>query len=254
METVDNEVLQALSARKSVRVYTDDPVTEAERNAILQAAFQAPTAGNQQLYTILNITDPALKARLADLCDHQPFIAKAPLVLVFLADCRRWLQAYKAAGIGMSGPPVQEICCWPWPIPASPPQNAVVAAESLGIGSCYIGDVIENAEQMQEALHMPEYVVPACMLVFGRPTEQQKARPQACPLCQGGHRLREYLPRPHRCGIARGLYHPCRRQRPAELRFHHRHPGLLQTQVRERFLPGNDEECRGISGRVPKVK
>lgn len=99
METVDNEVLQALSARKSVRVYTDEPVTEAERNAILQAAFQAPTAGNQQLYTILNITDPALKARLADLCDHQPFIAKAPLVLVFLADCGRWLQAYKAAGI-----------------------------------------------------------------------------------------------------------------------------------------------------------
>ena len=81
METVDNEVLQALSARKSVRVYTDEPVTEAERNAILQAAFQAPTAGNQQLYTILNITDPALKASLADLCDHQPFIAKAPLVL-----------------------------------------------------------------------------------------------------------------------------------------------------------------------------
>ena len=68
METMDNEVLQALSARKSVRVYTDEPVTEAERNAILQAAFQAPTAGNQQLYTILNITDPALKARLADLC------------------------------------------------------------------------------------------------------------------------------------------------------------------------------------------
>ena len=63
METMDNEILQALSARKSVRVYTDEPVTEAERDAILQAAFQAPTAGNQQLYTILNITDPALKAR-----------------------------------------------------------------------------------------------------------------------------------------------------------------------------------------------
>ena len=44
METMDNEILQALSARKSVRVYTDEPVTEAERDAILQAAFQAPTA------------------------------------------------------------------------------------------------------------------------------------------------------------------------------------------------------------------
>ena len=57
-------------------------------------------------------------------------------------------------------------------------QNAVTAAESLGIGSCYIGDVIENAEQMREALHLPDYVMPACMLVFGRPTQQQKDRPK----------------------------------------------------------------------------
>ena len=178
METVDNEVLQALSARKSVRVYTDEPVTEAERNAILQAAFQAPTAGNQQLYTILNITDPALKARLADLCDHQPFIAKAPLVLVFLADCRRWLQAYKAAGIEDVRTPGVGDLLLAMADTCIAAQNAVVAAESLGIGSCYIGDVIENAEQMREALHLPEHVVSACMLVFGRPTEQQKARPK----------------------------------------------------------------------------
>ena len=81
----NNAILSALSARKSVRVFTPDPVTPDERAAILNAAFQAPTAGNQQLYTILDITDPALKATLADLCDHQPFIAGAPLVLVFLA-------------------------------------------------------------------------------------------------------------------------------------------------------------------------
>ena len=79
MET--NTILTALAARKSVRVFTPDPVTPDERAAILNAAFQAPTAGNQQLYTILDITDPALKAALADLCDHQPFIAGAPLVL-----------------------------------------------------------------------------------------------------------------------------------------------------------------------------
>ena len=54
----------------------------------------------------------------------------------------------------------------------------MVAAESLGIGSCYIGDVLENAEAMRDALHLPRYVVPACMLVFGRPTEQQQRRPK----------------------------------------------------------------------------
>lgn len=173
---MENEILQALSARKSVRVFTDEPVTAAERAAILEAAFQAPTAGNQQLYTILDINDPALKARLADLCDHQPFIAKSKLCLVFLADCRRWPRAYRAAGVASprkAGPGDLLLAMADACIAA---QNAVTAAESLGIGSCYIGDVLENAESMREALALPPQVVPACMLVFGRPTQQQKDR------------------------------------------------------------------------------
>ena len=55
-------------------------------------------------------------------------------------------------------------------------QNAVVAAESLGIGSCYIGDIIEQYETHKELLNLPQYVFPICMLVFGYPTEQQKQR------------------------------------------------------------------------------
>ena len=65
----NNAILSALSARKSVRVFTPDPVTPDERAAILNAAFQAPPAGNQQLSTLLDITAPALPAPLADLCD-----------------------------------------------------------------------------------------------------------------------------------------------------------------------------------------
>ena len=171
----DNAILQALNARKSVRAFTEEPVTAEERAAILEAAFQAPTAGNQQLYTILDITDPTLRATLADLCDHQPMITKAPLCLVFLADCRRWPRAYRAAGVDIREPgpgdlllAVADSC-----IAA---QNAVTAAESLGIGSCYIGDVLENCETMREALHLPPHVVPAAMLIFGRPTQQQKDR------------------------------------------------------------------------------
>ena len=55
-------------------------------------------------------------------------------------------------------------------------QNAVTAAESLEIGSCYIGDVMEHAEEMKQLLKLPQYVYPACMLVFGYATEQQKER------------------------------------------------------------------------------
>lgn len=173
---MDNEILQALRARKSVRVFTDEPVTPDERAAILEAAFQAPTAGNQQLYTILDITAPALKATLADLCDHQPFIAKAKLCLVFLADCRRWPRAYRAAGVAAPRDPGPGDLLLAMADACIAAQNAVTAAESLGIGSCYIGDVLENAEAMRKALALPSHVVPACMVVFGRPTDQQKAR------------------------------------------------------------------------------
>ena len=55
-------------------------------------------------------------------------------------------------------------------------QNAVVAAWGLGIGSCYIGDVMERCEEHRALLNLPPYVVPAAMLVFGYPTQQQLAR------------------------------------------------------------------------------
>lgn len=93
-----NEVIRQLYGRKSVRVFTDEPIDEADVQAILRAATMAPTAGNQQLYTILRVTDPELLARLAESCDHQPFIAKGKLVLVFCADCLKWYDAFIDAG------------------------------------------------------------------------------------------------------------------------------------------------------------
>ena len=55
-------------------------------------------------------------------------------------------------------------------------QNAVTAAWSMGIGSCYIGDIMENCEIHREMLRLPKYVFPAAMLVFGYPTQQQIER------------------------------------------------------------------------------
>ena len=88
-----NEILTALHNRKSVRAYLDQPISDNDKEAILLAACAAPTAGNQQLYTILDITDQSLKDQLAVSCDNQPFIAKVPMVLILCADCRKWYDA-----------------------------------------------------------------------------------------------------------------------------------------------------------------
>ena len=170
-----NQVLEQLHERKSVRVYEDRPISPADKEAILAAACAAPTAGNQQLYTILDITDQALKDRLADTCDHQPFIARAPLVLIFCADCQKWYDAFASGGCQPRKPGVGDLllACSDANIAA---QNAVTAAWSLGIGSCYIGDVMEQCETHRALLGLPEYVFPAAMVVFGYPTAQQQAR------------------------------------------------------------------------------
>lgn len=175
MEGIMNEVIRQLYERKSVRAFEDREIPADAREAILTAAAMAPTAGNQQLYTIIEVTDQAIKEKLVVTCDNQPFIAKAKLVLIFCADCRKWRNAYLEAGCSPRKPAVGDLMLAVTDA-AIAAQNAVTAAWSLGIGSCYIGDIMENCEQHREMLNLPEYVFPAAMLVFGYPTQQQMER------------------------------------------------------------------------------
>ena len=170
-----NETIRQLAERKSTRAFEEKPIPAEAKEAILRAAVMAPTAGCQQLYTILDITDQAIKNQLVKSCDNQPFIASAPMVLIFCADCRKWYEAFQTAGCQPRKPGAGDLLLAVSDANIAA-QNAVVAAESLGIGSCYIGDIMENAEVHQQLLHLPRYVFPAAMLVFGYPTQQQKER------------------------------------------------------------------------------
>jgi nitroreductase len=178
-------LLDVLNRRKSVRAYQDEPISEAEKQAILQAAMRAPTAGNMMLYTIIDVEDQALKDRLAVTCDDQPFIAKAPFVLLFVADYQRWYDYYLACGVGrlclekniqLRTPQEGDLllACSDALIAA---QTAVIAAEALGIGSCYIGDITEKWEEHQKLFKLPQYTLPITLVCFGRPTPNQAARP-----------------------------------------------------------------------------
>ena len=173
-----NETLEVLMGRKSVRAFEERPIGQEEKQAILSAAMRAPTAGNSMLYSILDVTDQALKDRLSETCDHQPFIAKAPMVLVFLADYRRWVRKFHQAGCeNVPNPRLSDLILATNDTVIAA-HAACVAAESLGIGSCYIGDIIEQWEEHQKMFSLPPFVAPVSMLVFGYPTQQQKDRPQ----------------------------------------------------------------------------
>lgn len=185
-----NPILKVIYERKSIRAYENRDIPEDIKDKIIKAAMKAPTAGNMMLYSIIEVADRSAKDTLAKTCDNQPFIAKAPLVLLFLADYQRWYEYFinsgipelcKKMNIKMRRPQEGDLflACSDAIIAA---QNAVIAAESLGVGSCYIGDIMENYEIHRELFDLPKYVFPIALLCFGYPTEQQKRREQTCRL------------------------------------------------------------------------
>src|SRR5512141_3029201 len=103
MEQTMNQVIDVLMKRRSVRAYEEREIEPEIRAEILKATLRAPTAGNLMLYSILDITEQAIKDKLAVTCDNQPFIARAPMVWVFLADYQRWYDYFLISG-------VEELC------------------------------------------------------------------------------------------------------------------------------------------------
>jgi len=171
-----NQIIKSLFDRKSIRAYLDKEITAEEKRLIIDSAIQAPTAGNMYLYSIIDVVDQSVKEKLAVLCDNQQFIAKAAMVLVFLADYQRNYELFKTTvDNDVETPKLGSLmlACSDANIAA---QNAVIAAESMGIGSCYIGDIIMYYDEVKELLNLADYTFPACMLVFGYPTQQQKQR------------------------------------------------------------------------------
>jgi nitroreductase len=179
-----NPTIELLLARRSVRQYDPMPLTQEEKDTIIAATLRAPTAGAMMLYTIIEVDDQVKKNELAVTCDHQPFIATAPYLLLFLADYQRWIDLYDAAGcealahdVGLpTRAPAEGDLFLAFMDAMIAAHTAVVAAESMGIGSCYIGDIIENWETHQALFNLPRYTFPAALVCFGRPADKQPAR------------------------------------------------------------------------------
>lgn len=178
-----NSIIRSLFERKSVRAFEKKDIDEETRRIILESACQAPTAGNQQLYTIINVTEQSIRDKLAVSCDNQPFIADAPMVLIFCADCKKWYDAYTSIGLSPRDLARGDLLLAVEDALIAA-QNAVVAAESLGLGSCYIGDILENREYHKQLLSLPDKVLPVAMLVIGYPTAAaiERKKPERAPM------------------------------------------------------------------------
>ncbi len=170
-----NEVVETMNNRMSLRKYAQEDIMDAHLDILLECAIKAPTAGNQMLYSILTIKNDETKEKLSKTCNNQAFIKKAPLVLIFLADYQKWFDYFQQKnvleyadkkGVSFKGPDQSHLLLAIEDAMIAA-QNVVIAGESLNIGSCYIGNILENYEKHKEILNLPDWVLPIGMLTLG---------------------------------------------------------------------------------------
>jgi nitroreductase len=164
-----NPVLETILRHRSCRAFLPDPLPPAALEAIVAAASSAATSSNMQVWSLVVVEDKARKARLAALAGGQAHVEQCPTFLVWLADLARLDAIARDSQAKAEGIHYLELFMVALIDAALAAQNAVVALESLGLGSVYIGALRNRPEQVAAELGLPKLVFPAFGLCVGTP-------------------------------------------------------------------------------------
>ncbi|GAA5052587.1 NADPH-dependent oxidoreductase [Nocardia callitridis] len=167
-------------AHRSVRAFLDTPVGDDELTALIAAAQSASTSSNLQAWSVVAVRDPERKDRLATLAGDQEFIRRAPLLLVWLADLGRAGRLAASRRAALEATEYLESTVLGFVDASLAAQNAVVAAESLGLGAVFVGAIRNNPDGVAAELHLPDRVFATFGLAVGVPdlTESAGVKPR----------------------------------------------------------------------------
>lgn len=174
-----NPVLDVLNQHASVRAFTHEPVLEDDFAAAIQAGQRAATSSNIQSYCAVRIEDADKRERLIAATGGQKKVAECPLFLVICGDTRRHRLLAEASG----APYVANLEVFMLAVIDATlfAQNMVVAFESMGYGTCYIGGLRNDLVETDRILQLPSGVLPLYGLCVGRPAKPLSHRPRLDP-------------------------------------------------------------------------
>lgn len=174
-----NQVIETILNHRSVRSFEDRQLTQEQIELIVQSAQAASTSSFIQAYSIIGVTDSYKKSKLAEFAGNQSYVAENGHFLIFCADL------YRHDLIGqMEGKEVQPslestekfmVAVIDATLAA---QNAAIAAESMGLGICYIGGIRNNLNEVCQLLKTPERVIPLFGLAIGYPNKSTDKKPR----------------------------------------------------------------------------
>ncbi|MCR6107252.1 oxygen-insensitive NADPH nitroreductase [Salipaludibacillus agaradhaerens] len=174
-----NDTLKTLLNHRSIRKFKDEPLSQEHITSIIKSAQMASTSSFIQAYTIIGVTDKAIKYQLAHLSGPQPYVEQNGHFFVFCADLYRHTIAgtMEKTAVTTSLESTEKFMVAV--IDASlAAQNATIAAESMGYGICYIGGLRNDMKKVSELLSLPDYVIPLFGLAVGIPDTQTDQKPR----------------------------------------------------------------------------
>lgn len=174
-----NEVIKTILNHRSLRQFEDKSLTDEQIRTIVTSAQAASTSSFIQAYSIIGVKDKEKKKKLAEVVGNQPYVEHNGHFFVFCADL------YRHSHIGELEqkdvhPSIESTEKFMVALidAALAAQNAAIAAESMGLGICYIGGIRNNLEKVQKLLKTPERVIPLFGLAVGYPTKITGQKPR----------------------------------------------------------------------------
>ena len=176
-QPVTTPTIELMHRHGSVRQFTAEPVPRALVETIVQAAQRASTSSNLQMFSAVAVTDTETRNRLSVLCGGQEQIRQAPVFIAWCADLSRLDRAATLRGHHHEAGYVENfvLCSVDTGIAM---QNGMLAAESMGLGACYIGAIRNQSAEVIELLRLPRYVFPVAGMTLGWPAQTPPIRPR----------------------------------------------------------------------------
>ena len=170
-------MMEQIKQHTSIRKYEHKPIPEQVMDDIFTAIQMAPSWINGQQYSVIRVTDDSVREKLVALAGNQQYIAEAAEFLVFCADFNRIQKAceYEGVNFEVDSPDYLTIATTDLGIALG---QAIIAAESFGLGTVAIGGVRRATEDITELLGLPKYVLPISGLCIGYPDEKPLVKPR----------------------------------------------------------------------------
>ncbi len=174
-----NETIELLLNHRSIRKFKDEPLNDEQINQLVEAAQMASTSSFVQAYTIIGVKDPDKKKKLAEIAGNQQYVAENGHFFVFCADFHRHQAAGELEGIDVSEAIESTEKLVVGITDASlAAQNCAVAAESMGLGICYIGGLRNDIQATADLLNLPQHVFPVFGMCVGYPDAEPSIKPR----------------------------------------------------------------------------